>query len=86
MKTTTTRRRRRRRPTTPLMKAFLLGLGFGATLTTTLTTLTMALETEYDVCHVNYFHKVCIILGFLFVSLSLSCDVAADWRDDIALF
>ena len=54
MKTTTTRRRRRR-PTTPLMKAFLLGLGFGAT-------LTMALETECDVCHVNYFHKVYIIL------------------------
>ena len=40
------------------MKAFLLGLGFGATLTT----LTMALETECDVCHVNYFHKVYIIL------------------------
>ena len=54
------------------MKAFLLGLGFGATLTTTLTTLTMALETECDVCHVNYFHKVCIILGFSFcLSLSL---------------
>ena len=50
MKTT-----RRRRPT---LKAFLLGLGlgFGATLTTT-----MALETECDVCHVNYFHKVYII-------------------------
>ena len=61
MKTTTRRRRRRRRrPTTPLMKAFLLGLGFGATLTTL--TTTMALETECDVCHVNYFHKVYIIL------------------------
>ena len=59
MKTTTTRRRRRRRPTTPLMKAFLLGLGFGATLTTL---TTMALETECDVCHVNYFHKVYIII------------------------
>ena len=42
------------------MKAFLLGLGFGAALTTL--TTTMALETECDVCHVNYFHKVYIIL------------------------
>ena len=57
MKTTRTRRR-----PTPLKKACLLGLGFGAT-------TTMALETECDVCHVNYFHKVYIHIGF---SLSLS--------------
>ena len=70
MKTTRTRRR----PTT--LKACLLGLGlgFGATLTTT-----MALETECDVCHVNYFHKVYIII---YRGFSFSCDVAADCDDD----
>ena len=83
--TTTTTTRRRRRPTTPLKKAFLgLGvLGFGASTTTT---MIMALETECDVCHVNYFHKVERFSFFSIVFLSLFRDVAAECDDDDALF
>ena len=65
------------------MKAFLLGLGFGATLTTTLTTLTMALETECDVCHVNYFHKV--ERGFHSFRDCLFVSFVTTWRRNVMM-
>ena len=46
----------------------------------------MALETECDVCHVNYFHKVFILFDCLFVSLFRDHVAAECDDDDDALF
>ena len=83
MKTTTTTTTTTRRRPTPLKKAFLgLGvLGFGGASTTT--TTSMALETECDVCHVNYFHKV--ERGFHSFRLSFCLLSFVTWRRNVMM-